>query len=150
MKRGLASLLCLSAVSAAAQGGGGGLYVAGGGFGFTQTIERAVAQNPSSSRFFVLVTTDALRGLTQLAPDEMVAARNLAARSGAVFLVCRRDIERDQISLNDLVTGVVPVRGWPPPGSTELPEGMPYYRDEDPSVLPKAADLLRRLRSTCS
>lgn len=149
MKCGLASLLFVLAGSAAAQGGGG-LYVAGSGFGFTQTVERAVVQNPAASRFFVLVTADALRGLTQLAPDDMVAARNLGARSGAVFLVCRRDIEREQINLNDLVSGVVPVRGWPAPGSNELPEGTLYYRDEDPSTLPKAADLLRRLRSTCS
>ena len=148
MKRGLASLLFVAAPAAAQ--GAGGLYVAGGGFGFTQTIERAVAQNPAPSRFFVLVTKDALRGLTQLAPADMVEARNVGARSGAIYLVCRRDIEGEQISLNDLVSGVVPVRGWPPPWSNELPEGAPYYRDEDPSVLPKASDLLRRLRSTCS
>ncbi len=149
MKRRLASILCVLAGSAAAQSSGG-LYVAGGTFGFTQTIERAVAQNPAPSRFFVLITGDALRGLSLLAPPEMVEARNLGARSGAVFLVCRRDIDGSLIRLNDLVSGVVPVRGWPPPGSDELPEGVPYYRDEDPAGLPKAADLLRRLRSTCS
>ncbi len=143
------ALLFVFTTAANAQGGGG-LYIAGANFGFTQTVERAVAQNPAPSRFFVLVTGDALRGLSVVAPPELVEARNLGAGRGAVYLVCRRDIEREVIRLSDLVSGVVVVRGWPAPGSDELPEGTSYYRGEDPSSLPKAADLLRRLRSTCS
>jgi hypothetical protein len=64
--------------------------------------------------------------------------------------VCQSDVEREVIRLSELVSGVVAVRGWPPPGSNELPAGTTYYRDEDPSMLPSSTELLRRLRSTCS
>lgn len=149
MKFVLALLLYVFTTAADAQGGGG-LYIAGGGLGFAQTVERAVAQNPTPSQFFVLVTGDALRGLSVVAPPELVEARNLGASRGAVYLVCRRDIEGEVVRLSDLVSGVVAVRGWPAPGSDELPPGTNYYRGEDPSSLPKATELLRRLRSTCS
>ena len=150
MKPLQALLLCAFTAAANAQGSGGGLYIAGGNFGFVQTVERAVAQNPARSRFFVLATGDALRGLSLLAPPELVQTRNLGASHGAVYLVCKRDVDNDVVKLSDLASGVVPVRGWPPPGSNELPEGQSYYPGEDPSNLPKAGDLLRRLRSTCS
>ena len=100
----------------------------------------------------MLATGDSVRGLSVVAPPELVEVRNCGAarRAGAVYLVCRRDIEREAFSLNELVSGVVAVRGWPPPGSNELPEGKNYYRGEDPSTLPSSIELLRRLRSTCS
>jgi hypothetical protein len=99
----------------------------------------------------VLATGDSVRGLSVVAPPELVEVRNRGAarRAGAVYLVCRRDIEREAFSLNELVSGVVAVRGWPPPGSNELPQGS-NYRGEDPSTLPSSIELLRRLRSTCS
>lgn len=137
------------ATAAGAQGGGG-LYVAGGNFDFTQAVERALAQHPTPSKFFVLATGDAVRGLSVVAPPELVEVRNRGSARGAVYLVCRRDIEREVFRLNDLVGGVVAVRGWPPPGSNELPEGSNYYRGEDASMLPGSNELLRRLRSTCS
>ena len=137
------------ATAAAAQGSGG-LYVAGGNFDFTQAVERALAQHPTPSKFFVLATGDAVRGLSVVAPPELVEVRNRGSARGAVYLVCRRDIEREVFRLSDLVSDVVPVRGWPPPGSNELPEGTSYYRGEDASMLPSSNELLRRLRSTCS
>lgn len=149
MKRWLVLLLYATATAAGAQTTGG-LYVAGGSVDFVQTIERAVAQNSTPSKFFVLATGDAVRGLSVVAPPELVEARNLGAKHGAVYLVCRRDIERDLFKLSDLTSGVIAVKGWPPPGSDELPEGTNYYRGEDPSNLPKSTELLRRLRSTCS
>lgn len=149
MKRLLVVLLCAIPAAAAAQGTGG-LYIAGANFDFGQTVERAVAQNPASSRFFVLATGGAVRGLSVVAPPELVEARNLGAARGAVFLVCQRDVERQVFALNELVPGVIAVKGWPPPGSNELPEGSKYYRGEDPSSLPNSTELLRRLRSTCS
>lgn len=149
MKRLLVLLLYTLATAAGAQAGGG-LYIAGGSFDFSQAIERAVAQNPAPSRFFVLATGDAVRGLSLVASPELVEARNIGAKRGAVYLVCRRDIERELFNLNDLTSGVIAVRGWPAPGSNELPEGSSYYRGEDPSNLPKSSELLRRLRSTCS
>jgi hypothetical protein len=42
------------------------------------------------------------------------------------------------------------VRGWPEPGSNEIPPGKRYFADEDSSRLPAANEALRRLRSTCS
>lgn len=149
MKRWLVPGLCLIATAASAQGSGG-LYVAGGNFDFTQAVDRALAQQPTPSRFFVLATGDAVRGLSVVAPPELVDVRNKGAARGAVYLVCKRDIEREVFRLNELVSGVVPVRGWPPPGSEELPEGTNYYRGEDPANLPSSTELLRRLRSTCS
>ncbi|MGZ9075595.1 MAG: hypothetical protein ACXW13_07440 [Burkholderiaceae bacterium] len=138
------------ATAAGAQASGGGLYVAGGNFDFTQAVERALAQNPAASKFFVLATGDAVRGLSVVAPPELVEVRNRGLARGAVYLVCRRDIDREVFRLDDLVSGVVPVRGWPPPGSSDLPEGTNYYRGEEPSNLPGSNELLRRLRSTCS
>ena len=138
------------ATAVGAQASGGGLYVAGGNFDFTQAVERALAQNPAPSKFFVLATGDAVRGLSVVAPPELVEVRNRGSARGAVYLVCRRDIERELFRLDDLVSGVVAVKGWPPPGSNELPEGTNFYRDEDAAMLPGSNDLLRRLRSTCS
>lgn len=149
MKRLLAWLFYALTTAAGAQEGGG-LYVAGGNFDFARTIERAVAQTPANSRFFVLVTGDAMRGLSLLAAPDLVESRNLGLQRGAVYLICQRDIDRDVARLGELVSGVIAVRGWPPPGSDELPQGTAYYRGEDPANLPKSAELLRRLRSTCS
>ena len=146
MGRWLLGFLSLLSLTAAAQTGGG-LYVAGGGFDFARTAGRAIAQNPNS-RFFFLVTGDALRYLALTAPPDMVDVRNSVARSDVVFLVCRRDVDAGPYGLGDLVPGVVPVRGWPTPDSPPLIRN--YYPDEDPGTLPGAADTLRRLRATCS
>ena len=136
--------------SAASAQSAGGLYVAGDGFDFAQTVERALAQHSSPSKFFVLATGDAVRGLSVVAPPELVEVRNRGAARGAVYLVCRRDIEREAFQLTDLISGVVAVKGWPALGSVELPEGSKYYRGEDASNLPSSTEVLRRLRSTCS
>ena len=149
MKR-LLFLLSYAMVTAASAQGSGGLYIAGANFDFTQAVGRALAQHPTSSKFFVLVVGDAVRGLSVLAPPEVVETRNQGTARGAVYLVCMRDIERGAFQLDELVSGVIPVRGWPPPGSNQLPEGTNYYPGEDPSNLPKSNELLRRLRSTCS
>jgi hypothetical protein len=149
VKRSLASLLCAVATAAGAQNDGG-LYIAGGNFDFTQAIKRAVAQHPTPSKFFVLVTGDAVRALSVVAPPELVETRNLGAKQGAVYLVCQRDVDRELFRMNELVSNVVAVKGWPPPGSNELPEGKSYYSNEDPSNLPKSTELLRRLRAACS
>ncbi|MBA2411327.1 MAG: hypothetical protein H0V63_00675 [Burkholderiaceae bacterium] len=149
MKRWAILLSCAIASAAGAQGSGE-LYIAGANFDFAQAVERAVAQHPASSKFFVLATGDAVRGLSVVASPELVEARGVGAARGAVYLVCRRDIERELFRLTDLVSGVVAVRGWPPAGSSELPSGSNYYPGEDPATLPKSTELLRRLRSTCS
>ena len=144
-------VLCWYAMATAVSAqGAGGLYVAGANFDFTQAVERALAQNPTPSKFFVLATGDAVRGLSVVARPELVEVRNRGSARGAVYLVCRRDIEREAFQMTDLISGVVAVRGWPAPGSGELPEGTNYYRGEDPSNLPSSTELLRRLRSTCS
>lgn len=106
--------------------------------------------NPNSSRFFVLAVGEATRGLSVVAPPELVEIRNRGAASGAFYLVCQRDLDSGLYSLTDFVPGVVPVRGWPAPGSKDLPAGERYYPDEDPATLPESNELLRRLRSTCT
>jgi NAD(P)H-dependent flavin oxidoreductase YrpB (nitropropane dioxygenase family) len=98
VKRLLVLWLYAMATAAGAQGGGG-LYVAGGNFDFTQAVERALAQHPTPSKFFVLATADSVRGLSVVAPPELVEVCNRGAARGAVYLVCRRDIEREAFSL---------------------------------------------------
>ena len=149
MKRWVVLCWYVMTTAASAQGAGG-LYIAGANFDFAQAVERALAQNPTPSKFFVLATGDAVRGLSVVARPELVEVRNRGAARGAVYLVCRRDIEREAFQLTDLISGVVAVKGWPAPGSNELPEGTNYYRGEDQSNLPSSTELLRRLRSTCS
>jgi hypothetical protein len=145
------SLACLGwLVATVAAAEGGGLHISGTNFTFSEAVERGVAMNPKSTRFFVLAVGDAVRGLSVVAPPELVEIRNRGAAAGAQYLVCQRDIERGDFSLLDLVPGVVPVRGFPPPGSNELPVAEKYYADEDPANLPESTELLRRLRATCS
>lgn len=128
----------------------GGLYIAGSGFTFQEAVERGVAVNTISSRFFVLAVGDAVRGLSVVAPPELVKVRNQGAAAGALYLVCQRDLDRGDFLLTDLVPGVVAVRGFPPPGSSELPPGEKYYPGEEPGNLPESTEMLRRLRATCS
>ena len=154
MLRWLTALLLTFAFAAAsAQSSepqaGGSLYVAGNGFDFPTTADRAAAQNPNT-RFFLLVVGDAVRYLSLTAPPELVEVRNRVARTRVQFLVCQRSLDEGQWKLSDLVPGTVAVRGWPPPGSNALPEGSNYYRGEDPADLPWSTETLRRLRSTCS
>lgn len=143
------TLLTLSGASAQPGPAGGNLYVAGGGYDFPATAERALAQNPAS-RFFLLVVGDAIRYLSLTAPPEMVEIRNRVARGNAQFLVCQRELDGGDVRLTDLVPGTVVVRGFPPPGSTALPIDNKFYADEDPANLPWSTETLRRLRATCS
>ena len=145
----LLTLLTLTGASAQTGPAGGNLYVAGGGFDFATTVERALSQNPNS-RFFLLVVVDAIRYLTLTAAPEQVEARNRAARGNVQFLVCERDLKSGEIRLGDLVPGTAAVRGFPPPGSTALPVENKFYADEDPANLPWSTETLRRLRATCS
>jgi hypothetical protein len=144
----LAFLVAAGSVPASEQVGG--LYIAGTNFTFNEAVTRGVAQNPNSSRFFVLAVGEALRGLSVVAPPELVEVRNRGAAAGAVYLICQRDLDQGVVAVTDLVPGVVPVRGFPPPGSPELPHGERYFPGEDPVTLPQSNELLRRLRATCS
>lgn len=150
-RRLLALLTLLALAGAGAQPGpaGGNLYVAGGGFDFATTVDRALAQNPNS-RFFLLVVGDAIRYLTLTAAPEQVEVRNRAARGNVQFLVCERDLRNGDYRLGDFVPGTVAVRGFPPPGSPALPVENKFYADEDPANLPWSTETLRRLRATCS
>lgn len=98
----------------------------------------------------MLAVGEALRGLSVVAPPELVEVRNRGAAAGAVYLICQRDIDNGVVALTDVVPGVVPVRGFPPPGSPELPHGERYFPGEDLATLPQSNELLRRLRATCS
>jgi hypothetical protein len=149
MKRLLVAASMFVATAAMAQQEGG-LYIAGAGFDFRTAVERGIAQNPGPNRFFVLALPPTSAALSQLANEELTALRNRAVAAGAVFLVCQRDIDAGLVTVNDLVLGVVIARGWPPPGSDELPHGVRYFPGEDSDNLPASNDALRRLRSTCS
>ncbi|MGZ9032056.1 MAG: hypothetical protein ACXW2G_11825 [Burkholderiaceae bacterium] len=145
----LLTLLTASGIVAQSGPAGGNLYVAGGGFDFAATGERALAQNPAS-RFFLLAVGDAIRYLSLTAPPELVEVRRRVARGNVQFLVCERDLQSGEIRLGDLAPGTVAVRGFPPPGSTALPVENKFYADEDPANLPWSTETLRRLRATCS
>jgi hypothetical protein len=149
MKRWLATLFSLLAASAVAQDNFGGLYIAGdAGFAFKQAVQMGLAEN--RGRFFVLVLPPETRGLSPKAPAAEATLRDRAAKAGAVFLVCKRDVDSGAVSLAGLVPGVVPIRGWPPVGSPGLPLDQLFYPDEDPKNFPTSVTLLRRLRATCS
>jgi hypothetical protein len=139
--------LCASAASAQSDGG---LYIAGGGFSFQTAAERALSQNAGPNRFFLLALPADAVALSVTAPPGLVALRDRVVAANGVLLVCQRDINNGSINPANLVPGVVPVRGWPPEGSNELPDGQRYFRGESPANLPAADEALRRLRSTCS
>ena len=128
----------------------GGVYIAGNGFTFEQAANRALAQNPSGQRFFILALPPDAKALTKTAPASLVALRNRVTAANGVLMVCQRDIDSKAISASSLIAAVVPIRGWPPPGSGALPEGQLYFPGEDTSNLPHATEPLRRLRATCS
>jgi hypothetical protein len=128
----------------------GGLYVAGAGFSFEQAADDGLSRNPGGQRFFLLALPPQTDALTSKASRAQAAARQRVVDGNGVLLVCRRDIDNGAVDASRLVPGVVPVRGWPPSGSGELPAGQRYFPDEDRANLPQSDELLRRLRSTCS
>ena len=128
----------------------GGVYVAGNGFTFQQAAESAIAQNSGSQRFFVLAVPPETNALTTNAPAQLVALRNRVIAAGGVLFVCQRDLDSGKIAAGTLAPGVVAVRGFPPAGSTALPPGERYFKDENPAELPASNEALRRLRTTCS
>lgn len=149
MKRWLAVVFSLMAGSALAQDGFGGLYIAGdAGFSFRQAVQVGLAEN--RGRFFVLALPPETRGLSLKAPAAEAALRDRAVKAGALFLVCKRDVDSGAVALAGLVPGVVAIRGWPPVGSPGLPPDQLFYPDENPNNFPTSVTLLRRLRATCS
>jgi hypothetical protein len=150
MNRLFAMALAALATLAIAQSGSGGLYIAGAGFTFRQAVDQGLAVNPPGQRFFVLALPPQIQALALDAPTSVATFRDRAAQSGAVFLVCQRDVASGAVNLANLVSGVAAVRGWPPPGSNALPPGQNYFPDEHRADLPQSEELLRRLRSTCS
>lgn len=129
----------------------GGLYIAGSaGFTFQQAADRGVAQNPGGRRFFLLSLPPETQALTTTASGPLAAARDRVVASNGVLLVCQRDVDSGKINASMLVPGVMAVRGFPPPGSRQLPEGERYFPDENRANLPASNEALRRLRASCS
>lgn len=149
MRRRLALALACAATCASAQSTGG-VYIAGTGFTFQQAIEQGLATNPAGQRFFVLALPPQTQALALDAPSGVAALRERAARRGATFMVCERDVTSGTVNLAQLVPGVVSVRGWPPAGSRSLPAGQNYFPGENRADFPASEALLRKLRSTCS
>ena len=109
-----------------------------------------MSQNAGHNRFFLLTLPPETAALSSTAPAALGALRHRVTTANGVLLVCQRDINNGSINPANLTPGVVSVRGWPPSGSNELPDGQRYFRGEDPSNLPAADEALRRLRSICS
>ena len=128
----------------------GGVYIAGNGFTFQQAADRGIAENPGGRRFFVLAIPPETVAVTTNAAGPLVAVRDRVLAAGGVLFVCQRDVDSGKIPAGTLAPGVVAVRGFPPPGSTALPPGERYFKDENPANLPESTEALRRLRSTCS
>lgn len=128
----------------------GGLYIAGYGFSFAKAARQATAQNPPGRRFFVLALPPYTAALTRRAARADVSARDRVVARGGVLLVCQRDVDNGAVRTADLVSGVVVVRGFPPPGGADIPPGERFFPGEDGSRLPQSNTALRRLRSTCS
>jgi hypothetical protein len=128
----------------------GGLYIAGSGFSFAVAAERGLQQNPGGRRFFVLVLPAEAAALRADALGASAALRDRVSAAGGVLLVCQRDLNSRAINAAALVPGVVPVRGWPAPGSNELPAGQRYFPGENAAQMPAANEALRSLRAACS
>lgn len=135
--------LCMPAALAAAEGG---LYIAGSGFSFQQAAERAMAQNPGGTRFFLLTLPAEAAALGDRATPAQQRLRERVLAANGVLLVCQRDLDNGRINAANLASGVVPVRG----SSNDLPAGQRYFANENPAHLPSANKALRRLRSTCA
>ena len=141
----LAALLAVACASAARAQSEGGLYVAGSGFSFQVAAERAMRQNPGGRRFFLLsLPAEAVALVASASPSQRRLRERVVAANG-VLLVCQRDLDNGRIDAARLDSGVVPVRGWPEPGSNELPAGQRYFANEDPTTLPAANEALRQL-----
>lgn len=150
LKTLLAAVLVAAAGAAPAQPRQGGLYIAGDGFSFEAAAQRALAQNPGGQRFFLLALPSQASALRRNAPPAQARLRERVIAADGVLLVCQRDLDNGRIDAASLVGGVVPVRGWPPQGSRQLPPGARYFPGEDRAALPASNEALRRLRSACS
>ena len=156
--RGLASALrstwlvaiAAAGASAASAQSEGGLYIAGAGFSFQVAAESALAQNPGGRRFFVLRCRPKPRRSRPRRRRSLARLRDRVVAANGVLLVCQRDIDNRKVDAARLTPGVVAVRGWPPQGSNELPDGQRYFANENPADLPAANEALRQLRSTCT
>jgi hypothetical protein len=147
----VAAAVCATAMAApACAQSEGGLYIAGYGFTFQEVVDRAIKQNPGGRRFFLLSLPPQTSALMVKAAHPLAAARDRVLEANGVLLVCQRDIDDGRIKAADLAPRVVPVRGWPPAGSQEIPLGKRYFKDEERSNLPASNEALRRLRSTCT
>jgi len=128
----------------------GGLYIAGDQFDFEQAAQAALAENAGGQRYYVLVLAPASQALSRQASGKLVALRGQVSASGGILLACQRDLVNGAIDLRNLVPGVVPVRGWPPPDFDLWPPNQLYYPGEDPAQLPVPTEQLRRARAACS
>jgi hypothetical protein len=144
------ALLVAAGGASMAQTGEGGLYVAGAEFSFQRAAERGLAQNPGGRRFFLLTLPPQAGALRRNATPWQTQLRDRVIAGNGVLLVCQRDLDNGRLNAAQLVPEVVPVRGWPPKGSTELPLGERYFPGEDRSTLPASTESLRKLRSICS
>jgi hypothetical protein len=156
--RGLASAfrstlfvaIAAAGASAASAQSEGGLYIAGAGSSFQVAAERALSQNPGGRRFFLLSLPPETAALAASATGSRARLRDRVVAANGVLLVCQRDIDNRKVNAARLTPGVVAVRGWPPQGSNDLPDGQRYFANENPADLPAANEALRRLRSTCA
>jgi len=140
----------LGAATAARAQSEGGLYIAGSGFSFAVAAERGLQQNPGGRRFFLLALPAEAAALRADASGPGAALRDRVLAAGGVLLVCQRDLNNGSINAATLVPGVEPARGWPAPGSNELPVGQRYFPGENAARLPAANEALRSLRSACA
>lgn len=144
-----AVIAAVGAAAATAQSEGG-LYIAGAGFSFQVAAERALSQNAGGRRFFLLALPPETSALSDSANAAQTALRKRVVAGNGVLLICQRDIDNGRVAAARLAPGVVAVRGWPQPGSSDLPDGQRYFKDENPAQLPAANEALRQLRSSCS
>jgi hypothetical protein len=147
-----AAAACAAGVAATgtAQSEEGGLYIAGDGFSFAQAAAHGLGMNAVGQRFFLLSLPPETRALERSATGPLAAVRDRVIAAGGVLYVCQRDVASGKVNPAALVPGVIAVRGWPPPGSTQLPADARYVPGENPALFPTSNEALRRLRATCS
>jgi hypothetical protein len=146
----VAAVVAAVGASGASAQSEGGLYIAGAGFSFQVAAQRAMSQNTGGRRFFLLSLPPETASLLSRTTGSRAALRDRVFAANGVLLVCQRDIDSGKLNAASLVPGVVAVRGWPPKGSNDLPDGQRYFANENPANLPAANEALRQLRSTCT
>lgn len=82
-------------------------YIAGDGFGFAATAQRALRPNPHGQRFFQLSLPPETAASTTTADRQRTRLRQRVLAAGGVLLACQRGLDRRRVDPTLLLREVV-------------------------------------------